>query len=155
MALLFVIITKVIQNETSIDLIAVLWRYYLALLHPESLVEVKASSFGGLGLFSRNELRLPEGVILPTFIWGPVWCVDIDDFEDLKKKKYPSLYRNGVMGGPLSLINHSCAASMHFTHPRKTNLELLAFIFLLLLPLHLKRQKFFHAIFHGLLQLPL
>jgi len=43
------------------DLLAGIWPYYLALLHPDSPFCVNESALGGLGLFCSEPLRVREG----------------------------------------------------------------------------------------------
>lgn len=74
-----------------------------------------AMSDRGLGLHARKAVDQ-----LPKELFGLVAQVDEDDFDALVEAKYPSLYETGqmtgILFGPLSLVNHSCAASIRFSN---------------------------------------
>jgi len=98
------------------DSLSCLWKYYLSLLHPvKAPLKVANDPHHGLGLYARKPLDQ-----VPKDLFGLVANVDEEDFAALVDAKYPSLYETGhVMGilfGPLSLVNHSCAASFRFSN---------------------------------------
>jgi len=106
------------------DLLVVLWEYYRILLHPSSPVYVAPSNLNGLGIFLRNEMVFKKHeIILKDFLYGVLFEVDEDDFEELHKKEYPSLYEDGqktfILCGPGSLVNHQCGSFLSLTKPRK------------------------------------
>ena len=104
-------------NQRNIeDLQLVAWQYYLALLHPSSPVRVAPSASGGLGLFLREGVRVrAEASLFGTRLWGVLFEISEADFQRLRDLGYPSLYRSAIMGGPLSLANHQCRASLAFS----------------------------------------
>ena len=102
------------------DCLSVLWRYYLALLSPDSPIRigVSAQPSSGLGLFARRELDTAH---LPKEVFGAVASLDDEDFDLLVDAGYPSLFGtggsvNGILFGPLSLCNHSCSAPFRFSN---------------------------------------
>jgi len=42
--------------------------------------------------------------------------IGIDDVNKLKQNGYPSLFMNGILFGPLSLVNHECRVARRFTN---------------------------------------
>jgi hypothetical protein len=114
---------KTAKRNTN-DMLAVLWRYYEALLHPASPIYV-ADSTTGLGVFARRTVRVDAGSTLFTsHLWGVPFQVSEDDFAELHASKYPSLYRkpNGsayILCGPLALVTHQCCAPLAFSLPKK------------------------------------
>jgi hypothetical protein len=100
------------------DCMGVLFRYYLALLSPDSPIRIGASAGGrGLGLFARTKLSVRS---LPKVLFGAVASLDAEDFDTLVEAGYPSLYGtstvDGLLFGPLSLCNHSCSSPLRFSN---------------------------------------
>jgi hypothetical protein len=100
------------------DCMGVLFRYCLALLSPDSPIQIKVSAGGrGLGLFARTKLSVRS---LPKVLFGAVASLDAEDFDTLVEAGYPSLYGtstvNGLLFGPLSLCNHSCSSPFRFSN---------------------------------------
>lgn len=109
------------------ELLSVIYIYYLKLLHPSSKVYVADSKMEGtgLGIFLREPVRVPiVGFLLPYDLFGVVNEVDPKLKEELDKKNYPSLYKNqtkqGILVGPISLLNHSCGANLTFASSNVT-----------------------------------
>lgn len=98
------------------DCMSVLWRYYLALLHPGSSIRI-ARSERGLGLFSQQGF---DASLLPKELFGVVASLSEHDFDSLVESEYPSLYQtggvSGILFGPMSLVNHSCGAHFRFSN---------------------------------------
>lgn len=119
---------KTAKRNTN-DMLAVLWRYYEALLHPGSPICVAESeTVGGLGVFARRQrsaaVKAEGDVLLESHLWGVVFEVNEEGFAQLQGCHYPSLYQGRhayIMGGPLSLVNHECKAPLAFSLPRKVH----------------------------------
>ena len=116
---------KTAKRNTN-DMLAVLWRYYEALLHPASAIYVAESeAVGGLGLFARRGAAVAvAGRLFPGHLWGVPFEVDEDAFAELHAGDYPSLYRTPdgrahILCGPLALVNHRCAAPLSFSLPKR------------------------------------
>jgi hypothetical protein len=113
-----------VRRSTN-DLLAVAFRYYEALLHPDSPVYVAESKrSGGLGLFAKGVVKVTAGqAFAPSHIFGVLFGVTDEHFTALEAAKYPSLYCDdampGIFYGPLSLVNHECKAPLRFSLPRK------------------------------------
>jgi hypothetical protein len=112
------------------DLLAVLWIYYKALLHPDSAVRVVESEMtGGLGVFARRRTTAASGdTPFKHHLWGVPFEVHDDTFSELQADDYPSLYRTPdgrgtILCGPLSLVNHQCGAPLAFSLPRKVTVK--------------------------------
>jgi len=107
------------------DMLVVVWKYYLALLHPESPIFVAPSPVGGLGLFARQQVTLSEGRrLFESFLWGVLFAVSEEEFVRLHERRYPSLYETDdskpahyIICGPIALANHCCGAGLAFTTP--------------------------------------
>ena len=89
-------------------------------LHPTSSPLKVTEGDRGLELRTRNQ-PLDSLANPPKELYGLVAQVSEEDFDALVEAKYPSLYETGgsVMGilfGPLSLVNHSCAAKFRFSN---------------------------------------
>jgi hypothetical protein len=110
-------------------MLAVLYRYYEALLHPASPIYVAESKLGGLGLFARKPAVVREGdVVFAGYLWGVPFELDDRDFGELNATHYPSLYntpdgKKTILCGPLALVNHRCAARLNFSLPRKIRVK--------------------------------
>jgi hypothetical protein len=113
-----------VRRMTS-DMLAVVWRYYEMLLHPDSSVYVAASErTGGLGLFARRSARLKAGgALFSTHLFGICFGLTEEHFGALEAVSYPSLYRDSILYGPLSLVNHECKAPLRFSLPRKVDAD--------------------------------
>ena len=116
---------KTAKRNTN-DMLAVLWRYYEALLHPSSPIYVAESeAVGGLDLFARRGATVAvAGHLFPGHLWGVPFEMDEDTFAELHAGDYPSLYRTPdgrahILCGPLALVNHRCAAHLSFSLPKK------------------------------------
>jgi hypothetical protein len=116
---------KTAKRNTN-DMLAVLWRYYEALLHPASPIYVAESeAVGGLGLFVRRAAAVVTGGnLFEGHLWGVPFEVAEDAFAELHAGDYPSLYRTPdgrahILCGPLALVNHRCAAPLSFSLPKK------------------------------------
>ena len=116
---------KTAKRNTN-DMLAVLWRYYEALLHPASAIYVAESeAVGGLGLFVRRAAAVVTGGnLFEGHLWGVPFEVAEDAFAELHAGDYPSLYRTPdgrahILCGPLALVNHRCAAPLSFSLPKK------------------------------------
>jgi hypothetical protein len=116
---------KTAKRNTN-DMLAVLWRYYEALLHPASTIYVAESdAVGGLGLFARRGAAVAmAGRLFHGHLWGVPFEVDEDTFAELHADDYPSLYRTPdgrahILCGPLALVNHRCAAPLSFSLPKR------------------------------------
>lgn len=98
------------------DSLGVLWRYYLCILDPASPLRLESGA-RGLGLYARRRLDTQK---LPKELFGAVASLDEPDFDMLVDAKYPSLYQtgkvNGLLFGVMSLVNHSCGATIRFTN---------------------------------------
>ena len=116
---------KTSKRNTN-DLLAALWPYYLALLHPDSPIYVRESGWaGGLGLYARRGTTMSAGkALFEASLWGVVIKVDDSAADLLQAMEYPSLYdkqagKPRVMCGPLALVNHQCGARLAFSFPRQ------------------------------------
>jgi hypothetical protein len=120
---------KTAKRNTN-DMLAVLWRYYQALLHPASPIFVAESkAFGGLGLFVRcgaATVASSGSCLFKSHLWGLPFEVAEDDFAQLQAGSCItlSLYRTPdgrahILCGPLALANHCCAAPLSFSLPKR------------------------------------
>lgn len=100
-------------------------RYYPPLLDLESsLFAVRPSlRHGGFGLFARRTVILLDGSVVPGGMIGLLHPVSRDDWERLTRVGYPSRYSDGkvdgIMVGPLSVVNHSCDSAIVFRTSRQ------------------------------------
>jgi hypothetical protein len=105
------------------DMLAVAWRYYEALLHPDSPIYVAESKHAsGLGLFARNTSTVEVSeVFAPAHLYGIIHVVTEEHFSALRSVSHPSLYWDelSILYGPLSLVNHECGSLLCFSRPRK------------------------------------
>jgi hypothetical protein len=115
---------RTVRRMTS-DMLAVAWRYYEALLHPDSPIYVAESKrASGLGLFTRRTSRVAvDSVLLPAHLFGICFGVTEEHFSALESVGYPSLYwyEPSILYGPLSLVNHECGSPLCFSFPRKVD----------------------------------
>jgi hypothetical protein len=107
-------------------MLAVLWRYYEALLHPVSPIYVAESeAVGGLGLFVwRGAAVVMGGSLFKGHLWGVPFEVAEEDFAELQVGGYLSLYcmPDGwahILCSPLALTNHCCATPLSFSLPKR------------------------------------
>ena len=107
-----------IQRSTR-ELVAAAYRFYRALLHPDSRLDVRRSdvAVGGLGLFARSDLQLQRGQYSPwPELFGLALTISRAEFQALVEAGYPSLLggprRRCLLVGPLSLVNHECSSSL-------------------------------------------
>ncbi|ELR16734.1 uncharacterized protein ACA1_090320 [Acanthamoeba castellanii str. Neff] len=110
-------------RRMTTDMLAVVWRYYEALLHPDSPIYVAESKrAGGLGLFARRTSTVAvESAFAPAHLFGICFGVTEEQFSELESVGYPSLYWHepSILYGPLSLINHKCGSLLCFSFSRK------------------------------------
>jgi hypothetical protein len=118
---------KTVKRNTN-DMLAVLWHYYKALLHPTSPMYVaESATMGGLGLFARRAATVTAGACpFENHLWGVPFELDEAGFAELQADNYPSLYhtpdgRAHILCGPLALVNHQCASPLAFSLPRKVS----------------------------------
>jgi hypothetical protein len=102
------------------DMIQIIWEYYLDLLHPDSPIYVADSTYGGLGIFLRNN-SIITAKSLNHYLYGVLF--EIEEFEELQENHYPSLFqahqsKQCILCGPLSVVNHSCGSKLHFSQPK-------------------------------------
>lgn len=117
------------NQRTTNDMLAALWVYYEALLHPGGRVKAGPSpEAGGLGLFLREGRGLKEGEALfpDEGLFGAVFEVSREEeLKEVEGEGYPSLYRrakespSALVCGPLALANHRCGSPLRFTAPRR------------------------------------
>jgi hypothetical protein len=106
-------------------MLAVLWRYYEALLHPASPIYVaESATVGGLGCLLGATMVAAGDAPFRSHLWGVLFEVDEAGFAELHAADYPSLYRTPdgrahILCGPLALVNHLCAAPLAFSLLRK------------------------------------
>lgn len=104
------------------ELVSITYQYYLSLLAPTSLMEVKASTIprAGLGVFLKENLPLSRNEsLLSSTLFGLPLELSKSDYEELVQCGYPSIlcgYRKRfIIIGPLSLVNHSCRAPLQIS----------------------------------------
>lgn len=119
------------RERNQRELVSISYQYYLVLLSPISIIEVRPSnvSNGGLGIFLRGgEAMLSfqhDDFVFPSVLWGLALDVDIEDYELLVDSNYPSLLdghraKRYIIAGPLALVNHACKSELCFTSPRRS-----------------------------------
>jgi len=133
------------NTRNTNDMLAVIYRYYAALLAPSSPIYAGESKTAGLGIFLRSNVVAKQGTALwEEHLFGTLFELSSEEeIEQLKAEGYPSLLEVPrkqhqkkfppqhqqdtqptdqvqvfAMCGPLSLANHSCQAALHFTLPR-------------------------------------
>jgi len=60
--------------------------------------------------------------VFEKYLYGILSEVDYDDFRELTENQFPSLYwhkKKYILSGPLSLVNHQCGSSLHFSRPKE------------------------------------
>ena len=82
------------------------FKFYEQLLHEDSSVQVIQTE-NGLGLAARADREL-------SALSGYYLKLEDVDFEKLKRANYPSLYKSGILFGPLSLLNQDCGSKLKF-----------------------------------------
>jgi len=88
------------------------WFFYWKLLvAPNSPFFVKRT-WSGLGVFARNNISSLEA---SSLLIGFVVPASPSIIRFLRSRGYPSLYRNGILIGPLALVNHQCNVPQTFT----------------------------------------
>lgn len=104
------------------ELISITYQYYLSLLAPTSILEVRNSTItrAGLGVFLKenHQLSRNEGLLASTLFGFPLE-LSKGDYDELLESGYPSILRGYrkrfIIIGPLSLVNHSCRAPLQFS----------------------------------------
>lgn len=98
------------------------YQYYLSLLAPSSVIEVKASTIpqAGLGVFVKENLQMSRNEsLLSSTLFGLPLEISKSDYEELVQRGYPSILRGYrkrfIIIGPLSLVNHSCRAPLQIS----------------------------------------
>lgn len=111
--------TKRARNQLFTDC----YSWYLEILHRDSSYYVAPSPGRGLGLFSRKKVKVPQEIYFYP-VSGMLYSLNSEMLSEVRDMfEYPSLYKNNIMYGPLSLINSDCASCFTLAGSKKCSIR--------------------------------
>ena len=108
----------------TLDCLNICYVYYTNLFFNNTTI-VGSSKISGVGLFAKSDLKEEKGRLFHEKVFGALFEVNEEDFEELEKREFPSLYSSNnqhfIMCGPASLFNNRCDHSLGFTDSLTNN----------------------------------